>query len=81
MELSIRAPARAVLSFEFKPVKTVPIAIFMRGCVRYVGVGLPIRHRFAEHFGGRLRPRRSAISRSGSLCLPVATIRGGEPER
>jgi len=70
-----------VLSFGFKPIKAVPIAISMLGCVRSAGVGMAVRRLFAEHFGGRVRLRWVAVSLSGSPCLPVATIRRGEPER
>jgi hypothetical protein len=81
MELPVCTLSSTVLSFDFKPVRALPIAIFMRGWVRYAGVGLPIRQGFAKDFGGRLRMRRVAVVRPGSLCLPVATIRRGEPER
>jgi hypothetical protein len=70
-----------MLSFEFKPVTAPPIAIFMWESVRYARVGPAIRQVFAKYFDRRLWLRKAAISRSGSLCLPVATIRGGEPER
>jgi len=83
IKLLVGFVARAVESFEFKPVRAVPIAIFMRECVWRGGVGRAIRPPFATAIHGNVwvRLRIVTVSLSGSLCLPVPTMRRGEPER